>query len=342
MSLPGPPTALETLLILRGLQTYGSESPALESLSQALKSSNVVAHNPNLDDKPFEPKALKSIYIRLLKKEVKLKSQNDGASDYLQDGLQNHGEEGKLSSPPLETIEEAEHYSYLIPRLATKVYNQYRESTIKAIEDEECRYRLLQKDIQEIERGEWDSRLEHHDIAPKRDPKGLSSIQTLLRDEPEENDRPSRDLNGTSSARLPLVYQQQPSQPSALTLGSQPQAIPYANSEQNTVVPNNSGLVQHEPLPTITGSPRRAPEAAYTPHEPPSTTPKLLSQPGSADNGGPFFPPPQHSQQGYRMSSPPQICFADSLLSLQVLPLPQLLALIKYRYRRLSVPPARQ
>ncbi|KAL8749469.1 MAG: hypothetical protein Q9184_006802, partial [Pyrenodesmia sp. 2 TL-2023] len=305
MSLPGPPNALETLLVLRGLQTYGLGSPAFDSLSQALKTSNVIIHNPDLHDKHFEPKALKSLYTRLLKEEVKLENQNDGTSDNLQDGLQGHGGEHKFSSPQLETMEEAEHFSHLIPCLATKVYTQYRESTIKAIEDEERRYRLLQKDIQEVERGEWDSRLQHQDIPPRKESKGISSIQTLLQHEPEENDRPSQDINGASSARLPSIYQQPTSQPSTPTLGGQPQAIPYANSDQNAVLANNSEALPHEPLPTIAGSPRRVPEAAYTPHEPPATTPKLPSQPGSAENGGPFFPPPQHSQQGHRMSSPP-------------------------------------
>ncbi|KAI4181567.1 MAG: hypothetical protein LQ346_006735 [Caloplaca aetnensis] len=303
MALPVAPNALETLLILRGIQTYGTGSPALDRLSQALKSSDVIPKTGR-DYELFESKALSSLYIRLLKEEVKLESQNNDDSVCLQDGIRN-SEERKLSSPPLETMEQAEGYSYLIPRLATKVYDQFRDSSIKAIEDEERRYRLLQQDIEEIERGEWDSRLQYQDSAPPRDSKGLSSIQTLLQHEPEIDGRSSPNLNGTSSSRLPSISQQPPSQqtpPGAPTSKNQPQPIPYANGDQNAAVANSSGAAPYEPLPTIVGSPRRAPEAAYTPHEPPFTTPKLPSQPGSADNGGPFF---QNTQQGYRGSSPP-------------------------------------
>ncbi|KAI4137376.1 MAG: hypothetical protein L6R39_007321, partial [Caloplaca ligustica] len=306
MSPPGPQSALETLLVLKGFQTYGSGSPSLDSLSQTLKSHEIVHGSAAFGGERFEPKAIKTLYLRLLNEELKLESSKHDEPIQLQNDPLHPGKR-KLSSPALETIEEAAQYRHLIPQLATKVYDGYRQSTVKAIEDEERNYRLLQKDIGEIERGEWDARLQDQDITPKRDSKGPSSIQTLLQDEPDSSDRPSKVANGTSSGPLPSIYQSLPTQrelPNLPTLESQPQAVPYVSGDQIAATSSAAAATTWEPTATAVNSPRRGQRPTFAPHEPPSTTSRPPSQPGSVENSVPFLPPPHNAQQGYHMSPP--------------------------------------
>ncbi|KAI4117978.1 MAG: hypothetical protein LQ345_001869 [Seirophora villosa] len=286
-----------------GFQNYNPASSSLESLSQTLKSSNVVSRGATSDKDHLEPKALQSLYIRLMKEEIKLENQKNDS--YTQLPREKHeSRRQKLSSPVLETMEEVSHYSRLLPQLATRVYDSYRESAIKSIGDEELTYRRLQKDIQEIERGEWDARLQQQETTSRRDPKALSSIQTLLHNEPDSSQARSTTVNGTSPAPLPSNYQPFPD------TGTPPRATPNAHiwENQSKVVPNTNGHQRSTPsidpasapkdlAAVAAGSPTRARQPIHPPHEHPSNTPRPSSQSTSADNGVPFLPPPQPSQQ---------------------------------------------
>ncbi|KAL9020477.1 MAG: hypothetical protein Q9185_002250 [Variospora sp. 1 TL-2023] len=315
MSSLGTYSALETLLILQGFQSYSPGSLSLEDLSRNLKSSDIVSRGATFHKEHFEPKALQSLYIRLLKEEIKLDNQrNDG------DTRLPHEEQGfrepELSSPVLDTIEEVSHYSRLLPQLATRIYENYRESAIKLIGDEEVTYRLLQKDIQEIERGEWDARLQQPEPTSRTDSKGLSSIQTLLQDEPDSSQPPSKTVNGTSSAPLPSICQQLPDKgtppltsSNALIWENQSKAVPHTNGQQKSTPSSDPGPPPPNPSATAVGSPARPRQPFYPPHDPPPNTPRPSSQPASAESGVAFFPPlqptPQPSQQGFHVSSPP-------------------------------------
>ncbi|KAL8954974.1 MAG: hypothetical protein Q9193_006983 [Seirophora villosa] len=303
MSSLGTYSALETLLILQGFQNYNPASSSLENLSQTLKSSDVVSRGANSDNDHLEPKALQSLYIRLMKEEIKLENQKNDS--YTQVPHEKHeSRRRKLSSPVLETMEEVSHYSRLLPQLATRVYDSYRESAIKSIGDEELTYRRLQKDIQEIERGEWDARLQQQDTTSRRDPKALSSIQTLLHDEPDSSQAPSTTVNGTSPAPLPSIYQPFPdtgtpprATPNAHIRENQSKVVPHTNGHQRSTPSSDPASAPQDPAAIAAGSPTRARQSIYPPHEQPSNTPRPSSQSASAENGVPFLPPPQPHQQ---------------------------------------------
>ncbi|KAL8708388.1 MAG: hypothetical protein Q9225_007606, partial [Loekoesia sp. 1 TL-2023] len=303
MSSLGAHGALETLLLLQGIQTYGADSKSLDTLSQTLKSSEILSGNENFDSERFAPSSLQSLYLRLLKEEVKLASQRDIRSSPVQDGQQNPRKR-ELSSPPMETMEEASVFSYLIPQLATRVYDNYRSSTINSIEDEERKYRLLQKDVEEIERGEWDARLQYQEVTSRRDSKGLASIQTLLQDESGTNQAPPKAANGQPATPLPSIHQM-PSIQTAPSWENPPQAISYPNGDHGAAAAVSIGVAQQGSPPVVAASPTRARQPPYASPEPPSNAPRPSSQSGSAENGMPFLPPPQHIQQGYRRASPP-------------------------------------
>ncbi|KAL8834436.1 MAG: hypothetical protein Q9170_003758 [Blastenia crenularia] len=302
MSSLGVHSALETLLLLQGIQRSGADPLSLDSVSQTLKSSRISSRNETSDSEYLAPGTLKSLYLRLLKEEAKLASQSAIRSDPNQNGQESPCTRVPLS-PPMETVEDALPFNYLIPQLATRVYNNYRESAIKSIEYEENKYRNLQKDIQEIERGEWDARLQHQDLASRKDSKGLASIRTLLQDDSDTNQSPSLAPDGPSPVPLPPVHQKTPTQ-SAPTRENLPHTVPYALGDHTIAIAGNAGAPLQESPPLAVASPGRPRQSHYASHELPSNAPRP-SQSGSAENGVPFLPPPHHIQQGYRRTSPP-------------------------------------
>ncbi|KAL8736401.1 MAG: hypothetical protein Q9166_000193 [cf. Caloplaca sp. 2 TL-2023] len=303
MSSPAPLAPLETLLLLQGFQTSQPGS-SLDTLSDSLKArhSNYGRGSPDVDR--FEPNSLELLYLRLLKEEAKLESQKDIGVSHAQDEQQESCQR-KLSSPPLETLEEALHYRHLIPQLATRVYDNHRDSAIKAIEDEERKYRSIERDIQEIERGEWDARLQSQDATSKRDSKSISSIQTLLQDVSTPNYPAPKPVNGLSSTPpLPKpVIQRSP--PNVSFIKSQSQASPYANGDSDTTTSAVPTSLPQDPATSAAASPKRPQPILYPPQQLPSKATRPPSQSTSAETGAPFLPPIQQNQQGYGITSPP-------------------------------------
>ncbi|KAI4179307.1 MAG: hypothetical protein L6R41_007916 [Letrouitia leprolyta] len=238
-----------------------------------------------------------------MKEEVKLVIQGDVDPSPVQDEQPN-ARHDKLSSPQMETMEEASQFSYLIPQLATKVHNIHQDSTMKLVEDEERQYRLLQKDIQEIERGDWDARLQHQEIVTGRDIKGVASIHTLLQNEPETNQAPAKASNDRPPTPLPSIQGKLPAQ-TAPGRENQHQPNPHVNGDHGALEAANAEVIQQGSPPVASLSPPKVQPPLHPLHELPSNTPRPSSQSGSAENGIPFLPPPPHIQQGYHKASPP-------------------------------------
>ncbi|KAL8800062.1 MAG: hypothetical protein Q9200_007362, partial [Gallowayella weberi] len=296
----------ETLLLLQGLQTSDSDVPSIVSVSESLKARNKTLRNGSSNVDCFEPKSLELLFLRLLKEEAKLESQRLKVAGNIQDE-QSNPRKRKLSNAPLETLEEALHYRHLIPQLATRVYDSHRESTIKAIEDEERKYRLLEKDIQEIERGDWDVRLQPQDAISRKDSKSVSSIQTLLQDESDTAHSASKAANGLTTI-LPPLHAKSPTQnspASASICEGRPQVVPYVKGDPAVATPSGTGDLPQESVVPAAVSPKRARQPLYPPYQLPSNVPRPPSEPKSAENGIPFLPPPQQNQQGYSVASPP-------------------------------------
>ncbi|KAL8750134.1 MAG: hypothetical protein Q9199_007264 [Rusavskia elegans] len=306
MSSTGPLGPLETLLLLQGLQISEPGTAPFGSVSESLKARDTSCQNGTPNVERFEPKSLELLYLRLLKEEAKSESQKDHRPAPDQDD-ENDARKTKLSSPPLETMEEAWHYRHLIPQLATHVYDSHRESAIKAIEDEERKYQALRKDIQEIERGEWDARLQPQEANSRRGSKSISSIQTLLQDEPNPAYNTPKTMNGQPSIHAPPLYGKDVSKaspPIASTVETQPQNVPHANGDAGSIMPKATGSIPQNTATPATTSPKRHRQSLYVPHQVPSNTHKPPSQPTSAENGVPFLPPPHHPNQGYGITSP--------------------------------------
>ncbi|KAL2046907.1 hypothetical protein N7G274_000925 [Stereocaulon virgatum] len=242
MMAPELHTPLESFLLFQTLHPFSDNNPpSFVKVSEVLKSNEQLRETEGIELERLEPDSLKNLYLRLLKEEAKAEAGHQEP--------QENPRKRKLSSPPIETVEEALQYSHLLPQLANRLYFRYREHAIEAIKEEERRYRLLQREIQGIER---------------RDARGVSSIQTLLRHDDEE-DKPRAGVTSRPTS-------------------SQDRRLRGSNSEPGAVL---NGYPQETQAPNTV--------EAYGDQ-------KHGQKPGQMENGAPFLPPIQH--HGYSVGSP--------------------------------------
>lgn len=191
---PDVHTPLESLLLFQTLHPFTADPPSFGKISDTLKNNELLRESESFELNRLEPDALKDLYLSLLKEEARLEAKR--RDQVGQKNEQQNPRKRKLSSPPLQTVEEALQYNHLLPQLVNRLYFRYRDHAIKSIEDEERNYRSFQKEAEEIERGDLDGRTQDQDLNSRRDSRGVSSIQTLLRhdDEVDKSQRgaPSR------------------------------------------------------------------------------------------------------------------------------------------------------
>ena len=254
-------TPLQSLLLFQTLYPFSENvPPSFVKVSESLKKNELLRDSDALDR--LDPDSLKDLYLRLLKEEAKIQARRQS------NDAQQNPRKRKLSSPPLETLDEALQYQHLLPQLVNRLYFRYRDYAIKSIEDEERNYRSLPKESQEIEREEWQSRSQHQDASTRPDSQGVPSIQALLRyDDEAAKPRAGLDTRPESS------HDQQRD----------------VRAESLTAVAIPNGYAQSPRIPSS--------GEAYKDHE-------NAQKPGSADNGVPFLPPPQHLAHGYPVGSP--------------------------------------
>ena len=261
MMAPDLHTPLQSLLLFQTLHPFSDNvHPSFAKISESLKSNELLRDSDTLDR--LDPDSLKDLYLRLLKEEVRIQARRQS------NDAQQNPRKRKLSSPPLETLDEALQYQHLLPQLVNRLYFRYRDYAIKSIEDEERNYRSLQKENQGIEREELQSRSQHQETPTRPDSRGVPSIQALLRYD-DEGAKPRANLD----TRPESSHDQQ--------RGSR------AGSLAAVAVPN--GYAQSPRIPSS--------GEAYKDHD-------NVQKPGSADNGVPFLPPPQHLAHGYPVGSP--------------------------------------
>lgn len=266
---PGAHTPLESLLLFQTLHPFTADPPSFGNISDTLKKNELLRESDSFEQNRLEPEALKDLYLRLLKEEARSEAQRRDQVD--QKNEQQNPRKRKLSSPLLETVDQALQYSHLLPQLVNRLYFRYRDHAIKSIEDEERKYRSLQKEAQEIERGESDGRTQDQDLNSRRDSRGVSSIQTLLRHD-DEVDNAQR---GTTS---------RPTSSHGLRNGLVAEA--HTGASERPYEPSPHGL---------NGSPN-----------PPQLAPSGGAQqmPSDYKNPPPFLPPPQNFNLGNLSGSP--------------------------------------
>ena len=192
---------LETLLLFQTLDPSDPNPPSFVKLSDSLKNNVILRGSASYEPSRLDPESLKQLYLRLMKEEALLDVNGVHRAENDKDG-QDSSTVSKLSSPSLDFVNNVCRRMNLLPPLLKRLYFSYRSHAIKAIEGEEYNFRRLQRDVEEINRGEWDARLQLEEINSKRDTKGgITSIHTLLRhdsnsEKPREEDTRSL-VNGS-------------------------------------------------------------------------------------------------------------------------------------------------
>ena len=129
MMAPDLHTPLESFLLFQTLHPFSDNNPpSFVKVSEALKRNDQLRETDALELDRLEPDSLKSLYLRLLKEEAKAETGRQQP--------QENPRKRKLSSPPLETMEEALQYPHLLPQLVNRLYFRYREYAIESIKDE--------------------------------------------------------------------------------------------------------------------------------------------------------------------------------------------------------------
>ncbi|RYP55767.1 hypothetical protein DL771_012358 [Monosporascus sp. 5C6A] len=149
-------TPLESLFLFQLLAKYGFINGAFNRISDELKSTPLIREQQTYDVVRLSPDALQELALQLLREEQR---QDAEAADKNWGGLSPNSRKRKLQSPPLPTLEEAHKYADRLPILVDRLYARFRESIVRGIREDEQRIEALQREIGEIERGEWDNRV---------------------------------------------------------------------------------------------------------------------------------------------------------------------------------------
>lgn len=265
-------------MLVQQLNEFDPNPPAFEKISEALKKNALLHKSVSYDPSRLNPESLTQLYLRLMKEEAKLELERAESARDNRDGGRN-GQ--RLMSPLLDTVSEASRHTKLIQPLLDRVYILYRNHAIKQIEDEESKYRSLQRDIQEINRGEWDARLQLGGISSRRDAEeGVKLVKTVLRHESEEEKNRPENISqpGKKSPRNNSPRNNSPrNMESATTPQVQEPKGLVASAIENAVQPINPPIVEVPKEKTVVLESVQQPAAPspQIPEEEPKALPRV-------------------------------------------------------------------
>lgn len=322
-NMPGPEayTPFENFTLVHSLYSSGtSDVPFFTQLSNSMKSNTFITKDDSYDPSRLEPDSLKDLYIHLLQEEAKRgdhaveKPRNDP-------GGQDNPRKRKLSSPSTSSFQDGSLRMDLLLPLIDRLYLAYKNDTIKVIQDEERKYRLLNQEIQEINRGEWDTRFQHQETAAKKDNRGSSSLQTILRHDSDVG-KTGRDDTTTPATKSPQLqpnpppisipgpiltqglHQDQTFEPKEILSKGDEELKPIGSGISDQLPQAEAGLHSsqaQEPAPRDSPGPHR-------PETPPTVVRKdsnARSQPlPQQETTLPHLPPPQPPNPAYSSSLP--------------------------------------
>ncbi|KAH6621551.1 hypothetical protein B0J18DRAFT_491819 [Chaetomium sp. MPI-SDFR-AT-0129] len=297
-----PHTPLERLLLFRGITQYGLEDADFARLSDELKNNGLVKHGSTYDAGRLAPDALRDLFLRLLREELKAESER---LERIERSEKIPGAEGasspaskkrKLQSPPPLTLKDARRHIKDIETAHAKLYNAYMIHTIEEVREFEEQFIQVQGEIGQLEKlGVRESQA----ASRSQSPNGISG--------PAKQEA-ARATNGTgpspgASPRPPqaAVAQPGPQQPLRPLQPLQPQsAAPQARPETKGVPASSQPTASPEKpspaLPDAVRSPRPSqprvptsrPVSGQPAQQPPNGAPQVLQAP----QGAPPFQPP--------------------------------------------------
>ncbi|KAK2627636.1 hypothetical protein QTJ16_003602 [Diplocarpon rosae] len=294
-------TPLECLLLFQTLVVYGAEEQDFERISSLLTSNALVKDAETYDAQRLSADALRTLYLRLLHDE--LKGEEDAQEDQT-------SRKRKLPTPPLPSIKDALEYREKLPSLVNRLYARYREHMIRVIQEDERRYANIQKEIGEIERGEWDERIleqsvptngiAKEDLKNQDQPAGQPSKAPETSREQSKSSHPSPRPEGLAINDVLNGANAKPSSP-RLQEPSRIPGFPPPLSRPGSIGPHGPSPLQ-TPVPAgMEGRAQQAPGSHFQPplQQGPNYTAPHNGQPGQYTWEPPFAPPPMKSGHAY-------------------------------------------
>lgn len=283
-----PYTRLESLLLFQSLHAYGVDSHVFQRVSELLKTNPHITQDTHYDAGRLSPDALRSFYLHILKDEIKNDAHDQDSPQPNPDGKPTR--KRKAPSPSLPTVQDSLQHQHLIPKLVNKLYACYRAAIVEHIRQDEERYDKLQKDLQQIERGDWDEQL-------KDKPNGKPTSQSPPlpnHSPPPASAHANKPDPKPANAPNKLALTPEPSIQSGQHAGK-PVPSPSARKKQGPPQTPRP-LASH---PTQTQPNANPPSAANPPHphaHPP--TPGNHAVPTTGSQHSPYQGFPQHLQAG--------------------------------------------
>lgn len=313
-------TPLESFLLFNYLKSQGADHSAFRKISTLLQENPNIKSDPKFDSGRLSADALNNFYLRLLFEETRseLERQN-GAQDDLSNGDgPASSKKRKAASPSLPTVKEASQNVHLIPQLISKLYTRFRSIQVREIRDQERRYDELQREVKDIEQGQWNDRIQREIQKGQWDAvlgqAGLVNGQSNGSQTPEEPAASSAgralsiSTQGTLVGQAPDITIKSASQSQPLSAtqsehGSAGLSPSSRTSDRKSPVPKTNAM----PPPSITQ--RLAPQLSPSPpvHSPQNRGPSGQSpwQGGSPQPHG----PQQQSSQSVGPSGTPHVPF---------------------------------
>ncbi|KAI1173208.1 hypothetical protein F4777DRAFT_558900 [Nemania sp. FL0916] len=253
-SRPTAYTPLETLFLFQLLSKYGFINDSFERIAQELQSIPLVVEQKEHNAGRLTPEALQHLALQLLSEEYR--SEAEAAADRGANGLSPASKKRKLASPPLPTLKDAHEHPEKLPILIDRLYARFRDELVRQIREDEGLYQQRQREIDEIQRGQWDEKIRQEQRAHEASSNGVI-------DENERDGRPPTSKGhaaGSPTATLtPLVAPIQA--PSPIQNQDQGQA-PATTHAPPKAAPSPPAAAQAPPQAPLASAIVQAPEAA--------------------------------------------------------------------------------
>ncbi|KAG9246475.1 hypothetical protein BJ878DRAFT_281555 [Calycina marina] len=310
-------TPLESLLLGQYLEAYGANEGAFNTISSLLSGYKLIQEDESFDRSKLDPVSLKGHYLNLLGEELR----DDGG--YIEDS----GSGKRTAATPPRTLQDAHRHANRIPGLVDRLYVRYGKHVAATLAEDERRCYDLQREIAEIERGEWDEKIlaeerstKRERVEDKRAANGTNSVgsqprasEDPARQSPTPTQRPSSRPDGLGIDDMLLNYHQEPPGATQDPTNGNTNASPAVQSPSISGTRGLSPL--QPPLQHSISSSQLRWEPPFDParqHQPPSNF-----QPQYYQNGlNPYQPqqsfPPQNERPG-----PPQYTVPSSPLAAQ-------------------------
>jgi Bromodomain len=151
-------TLIEQVELFKGLAYWGVNPTVFSNISERLKKNPFIKENQSYDPGRLSPDALRNLYSTLLKEQggkgVLAATSDEETRENVSTNATNPRKR-KIPSP-----QENPEQRQVLSEIATRLYRKYKETLIKSILEDESKYTSAKKTVDEVERGDWDARLE--------------------------------------------------------------------------------------------------------------------------------------------------------------------------------------